>query len=58
MEEKNNMDQIQVQAMLDRMKEQIGELTYQIIYRDLVIEALQKQLEELESQKVEIVDGE
>ena len=52
------MDQIQVQAMLDRMKEQIGELTYQIIYRDLVIEALQKQLEELEAQKVEIVDGE
>lgn len=50
------MDQIQVQDMLERMKEQIGELTYQIIYRDLVIEALQKQLQE--AQKVEIVDGE
>lgn len=51
------MDQIQVQAMLDRMKEQIGELTYQIIYRDLVIEALQKELES-HSHEVEVVDGE
>lgn len=56
------MEQIQIQAMLNKMKEQIGELTYQIIYRDLVIESLQKQLEELKEEqkveKVEVVDGE
>ncbi len=42
------MDQIQVQDVLNKLKEQIGELTYQIIYRDAVIEVLQKQMQEME----------
>ena len=55
------MDQIQVQDLIDKLKEQIGELTYQIIYRDLVIEAMQKELmamQEKQQAQVEIMDQE
>ena len=61
MEENNNMDQIQVQDLIDKLKEQIGELTYQIIYRDLVIEAMQKELmamQDKQQAQVEIMDQE
>ena len=52
------MDQIQVQEIFDKLKEQIGELTYQVIYRDIVIEKLQEQILELQKQQVEIVEPE
>ncbi len=44
------MDQIQVQEVLDKLKQQLGELTYQILYRDIIIETLQKQIEEMQKQ--------
>ena len=52
------MDQIQVQEILDKLKEQLGELTYQILYRDIIIETLQKQIEELSQQQAQHVDVE
>jgi hypothetical protein len=56
MEENNNMNEIQVQEVLDKLKQQLGELTYQILYRDIVIEALQKQIEELQKNSVEVME--
>lgn len=50
------MNEIQVQEVLDKLKQQLGELTYQILYRDIVIEALQKQIEELQKNSVEVME--
>lgn len=50
------MDQIQVQEVLDKLKQQLGELTYQILYRDIIIEALQKEIEELQKNAIEVME--
>lgn len=41
------MNEIQVQDILDKFKEQIGEFTYQLIYRDAIIKAMEEEMENM-----------
>lgn len=37
------MQEMQVQEILDGLKKQIGELTYQLVYRDAIIKMLDEE---------------
>ena len=46
------MQEMQVQEILDGLKKQIGELTYQLVYRDAIIKMLDEECKKL-SEEIE-----
>lgn len=44
------MQELQVQEILEGFKRQAGELTYQLIYRDAIIKAMDEELKKIQEE--------